>query len=117
MRRLHDVYTKTSSCFGTVNDVVDDDFCISITETRIVVVFHTDDFIRTQGPDFLGCHFHPVDAHLYFAVARYLDGIVYRVYLDAGKHQLLEQVYAVGRGLLLTGRRIDDFPVHFAPLG
>ena len=81
------------------------------------MVFHTDDFIRPQGTDFLSGYLHSVDAHLYFAVARYLDGIVYRVYLDAGKHQLLEQVYAVGRGLLLAGRRIDDFPVHFAPLG
>ena len=90
MRRLHDVYTKTSSCFRTAYNVIDNDFCITVTEARVVVVFHTDDFIRPQGTDFLSGYLHSVDAHLYFAVARYLDGIVYRVYLDAGKHQLLE---------------------------
>ena len=80
------------------------------------MIFYPDDFIRTQGTDFLVRYLHAVDAQLHFAVARDLDGIVDRIHLQPRQHQLLEQVNAVGRGLLLAFGRINNLPVYFAPL-
>ena len=51
-----------------------------------------------------------------FTVTRNLNGIVYRINLKTREHQLLQQINAVGRGLLLAFGRIDNFPVYFASL-
>ena len=116
MRRLHDVNAEVPACFRSADDVIYDDFGIPVTQSGIVMIFNPDDFIRAQGTDFLVCHFHSIDAQLYFAVARNLNGIVYWINLKTREHQLLQQINAVGRGLLLAFGRINNLPVYFAPL-
>ena len=116
MRRLHDIETEVPACFRSADDVIYDDFGIPVTQSGIVMVFYADDLVRAQGTDFLVCHFHSVDTQLYFAITRNLNRIVYRIYLQAREHQLLQQIDPISRGLLLAFGWIDNLPVYFAPL-
>ena len=80
------------------------------------MILNTDNIRWLQGLDLLLLHLHAIDAQLHGTIAHHLDRIIQRIHLDAGQHQLLQQLDAIAGSFHLSLRGEDQLSVRTSGL-
>ena len=114
---LAGIQPEATTCLRSAHDVIQHRIHLAIAQARIVMILNTDNIRWLQGLDLLLLHLHTIDAQLHRAIAHHLDRVIQRIHLDAGQHQLLQQLNAIARSLHLSLRGKDQLPVRAGGLG